>query len=105
MIVSFVTDPPVITTHPQNNTRIEGENVTLSCNASGNPVPTISWTSSGSRVDTSNNPRISFSEGKKLLTITNVNRTDSREYQCVAGNNVGNVTSIIAELDIQCKCR
>ena len=73
----------------------------LSCNASGNPTPTISWTRNGSLVNTST--RISFSDGNKTLTITNVNRTDSGEYRCVARNRVGSDTSSAAKLDVQCK--
>ena len=102
-VVSFVSDQAEITAHPQNKTRIEGENVTISCNADGNPVPTISWTRNGSPLDTSNNSRISFSEGKKQLNITNVSRTDSGEYQCVASNSLGNDASNAATLDVQCK--
>ena len=82
-------------------TLTEGGNLTLSCNATGNPVPTISWTRDGSPVDTSG--RISFSENKKELTITDVSRTDSGEYRCVATNRVGNDTSNAATLNVQCK--
>ena len=72
--------------------------MTLSCNATANPVPTISWFRDGSPVDSS---RISFSEDNKQLTITDVNRTDSGEYRCVASNELGNDTSNAATLDIQ----
>ena len=82
-------------------TLTEGGNLTLSCNATGNPVPTISWTRDGSPVDTSG--RISISADKKQLTITNVHRTDSGEYRCVASNELGNDTSNVATLDVQCK--
>ncbi len=77
----------------------------LSCNADGNPEPTISWTRNGSPIDTSDNSGISFSDDNKQLTITNVNRTDSGEYRCVANNKLGNDTSSAATLDIQCKYR
>jgi len=97
----IITVPPEITVHPEAQTKSEGENVTLSCKADGNPVPTISWTRNGSPVDESG--RISFSEDKKQLTITNVSRTDSGEYQCVASNSLGNDTFNDATLDIQCK--
>ena len=44
MIILYLsTDKPEIATHPQNITTREGQNVTLYCNATGNPVPTISW--------------------------------------------------------------
>ena len=75
--------------------------MTLSCNATGNPTPTISWTRNGSPVDTS--ARISFSDDNNTLTITNVKRTDSGEYRCVARNRVGSDTSDAAKLDVQCK--
>ncbi|XP_020608169.1 roundabout homolog 1-like [Orbicella faveolata] len=89
---------PEITVHPRSVVKTEGDNVTLSCNATANPVPTISWFRDGSPVDSS---RISFSEDNKQLTITDVNRTDSGEYRCVASNELGNDTSNAATLDIQ----
>ena len=101
--VVYVTDQPKITARPQSKTTTEGNGVTLSCNATGNPKPTMSWTRNGSPVDTTNNSGFSFSEGKKQLTITNVNRTDSGEYQCVASNKLGNDKSNVATLDVQCK--
>ena len=75
----------------------------ITCDADGNPVPTISWTKNGSRITTNDNSRISFSEDKRSLTITNLNRTDSGEYRCVANNSVGNDTSNAATLIVQCK--
>jgi len=77
--------------------------LTLSCNTTANPVPTISWTRDGSPVDTNDNERMSCSAKKKTqLTITNVSRTDSGEYRCVARNSLGNDTSNAAKVDIQC---
>ena len=76
--------------------------MTLSCNASGNPVPTITWTRNG-LVLTSSVLRIRFGAESRELTITTVNRTDTGEYRCVANNSVGNVTSNAATLDVQCK--
>ena len=95
------TDQPEITVHPKAETISERENLTLVCNATGNPAPTLSWTRDGSPVDTSG--RISISDDKKQLTITNVSRTDSGEYRCVANNSLGNETSNVATLDVQCK--
>jgi len=65
----IVTDPPKIIVHPEAEP--EGENVTLSCKADGNPVPAISWTRNGSPVNTTINSRIRFSDDKKQLTIYN----------------------------------
>ena len=76
--------------------------MTLYCNASGNPVPSISWTRNGSLLNSSV-PRISFGVESRKLTITSINRADSGEYRCVADSSVGNDTSDAATLDVQCK--
>ena len=103
MLVMSVTDQPKITVHPKSETTTEGNNLTLSCDATGNPVPTISWTKDGSAVDTSNNSRISLSDDNKQLTIMNVKRTDSGKYRCTAKNNIGTDTSNATAVDVQCK--
>ena len=74
----------------------------LFCNASGNPVPTITWTRNGS-VLTSSVPRISFEAESREFTITSINRADKGDYRCVANNSEGNVTSDAATLDVQCE--
>ena len=97
----YFTDQPEITAQPQSMTLTERENVTLSCNATGNPAPSISWTKDGSA---GNSLRISLSLDNKQLTITNVSRDDSGDYRCVANNSIGAaVTSNVATLDVQCK--
>ena len=100
MSLLSVVDQPKIKVHPKAETTTEGNNLILFCNATGNPVPTISWTKDGSLL--SSNSRFSLSDDKRL-TITNVNRTDSGEYRCVASNSLGNDTSSGATLNIQCK--
>ena len=99
----LTTDRPEFSNHPQNRTVLEGLNVAFSCNASGNPTPTFSWTKNASPINTTANARISLSAGNKLLNITNVNRVDSGEYRCVAANSVGGVNSSAAFLTVQCK--
>ena len=94
------TDQAEITAHPQDVTVIEGSSMILTCNAAGNPEPTITWTKNGTLI--SNNSRIS-SPQEKQLTITNVNRTDSGEYRCVASNSLGNDTSSAATVNVLCK--
>ena len=79
--------------------------MTFTCEATGKPVPTISWTRNGSPVDTNDkSTRISFTADKKQLTVLNVSRTDSGGYRCVASNSLGNDSSNAASLDVQCEC-
>ena len=100
----LISDRPEFPTPPQSQPIREGSNVTLTCNATGNPEPTtFSWTIGGSAVNTSVNPRISLSANNKELTITNVSRKDSGEYKCEATNSVGTTSSEVATLDVQCK--
>ena len=103
LIVCFlIIVAPQIATQPQGGPVIEGQIVNLFCNASGNPVPTITWTRNGS-VLTSSVARISFGAEGKELKITSINRADKGEYRCVANNSEGNVTSDAATLDVQCE--
>ena len=102
MLLRFI-EKPSITGHPQGATVAEGGNVTLSCDATGSPVLEISWTRNESPIDTNGNSSITFSEDKKQLNITNVNRTDSGEYRCVAKNRVGSDTSNASTVNVQCK--
>ena len=75
----------------------------LFCKATGNPVPTISWTINGFSLDSSNISRMNLSYGGKQLTITNVNRTDSALYRCMAKNSLGSVVSHGTTLEVHCK--
>ena len=97
----FITDQPEFSVHPQNATQIEGDNVTFTCNATGNPAPTFRWTKIGSVLTTDS--RISLLSDGKHLTITNVTREDSGQYVCEATNNVTTVSSDSATLNVKCK--
>ena len=90
---------PEITTPPQTATRKEGENVTFTCDADGNPAPSFSWIKDGLVVNA--NSRITVSSNK--LTITNVTRVDQGQYFCNATNDLGNVLSTAAILNVLCK--
>ena len=92
---------PEITEDPQSVTKREGEDITLSCNASGNPEPQISWKKDGSTL--TGNDRICLSDDKKKLTVKNLTKEDCGEYQGVASNTVSVVNSSCATLDVQYK--
>ena len=103
MITLFLsnTDQPEFSLHPKNKTKTEGDNVTFTCNATGNPSPTLRWTKNGSVLTAGS--RISLSSDDKQFTITNVIREDSGQYVCEAINDVTTVRSISATLNVQCK--
>ena len=98
----FFSDQPEIITHPKNVTVEEGLPMTLFCNATGNPPPTLSWTKDGSPIN--NNQGIPFSGDNETLFIASINRSESGNYRCVARNGLGNDFSNPAKVDVQCKC-
>ena len=101
IIIIIISVPPELTTYPINQTKIEGENVTFTCDATGNPEPIFLWTKDGAAVNTT--LKISFSSDIKRLFITNVNRADSGEYVCRATNYIGDHQSNLASLNVYCK--
>ena len=102
MIILYLSlDKPEIATHPQNITTREGQNVTLYCNATGNPALTISWYKNEYPI--SNDSSIILSPGHEQLTIRNVKRKDSGNYTCRANNSVGTDTSNASTINVQCK--
>nr|XP_058961494.1 fibroblast growth factor receptor 3-like [Pocillopora verrucosa] len=66
-------------------TVLEGDNLQLTCEASGRPEPNITWTKEkpGNQGNT-----VVVQEGK-LLTITGIKRTDAGDYTCTAYNGFG----------------
>ena len=79
---------------------MQGSSVTFSSDANGVPEPTFSWTKDGYAVTA--NDRIVLSADHKELSITNMNRTDSGKYRCVATNSVGTVNSSAATITVHC---
>ena len=98
----FFIDQPEIITHPKNVTIEERLPMTLFCNATGNPPPTLSWTKDGSPLNDTQG--ITFSGDNETLSIASINRSESGNYRCVARNGRGNDLSNPAKVDVQCKC-
>ena len=75
----------------QNKTITEDGNLNLSCNASGTPPPVVSW--------------VRFSTGQRsdvgVLQITNISRSEAKDYRCEASNECGN-TSETQNIDVLC---
>ena len=71
---------------------IEGENRNLTCNVSGGPVLTVTWTEVSSRSQSSGVVRY----------LTNINRKNAGEYKCEATNDCGN-SSASTFLTVLCK--
>ncbi|KAK3746865.1 hypothetical protein QZH41_008123, partial [Actinostola sp. cb2023] len=78
------TDPPDITTSPDNTTVTQGDVIILTCQASGNPPVSISWSRAN---NVSIKPGHTISDD--TLTIPNAVKSDAGKYICTAKNVYG----------------
>ena len=87
---------PAIITQPQSQTVSPGSNVTLTVGAIGNPAPAYQW-----RTNT-----VKFSgQTNASLTVTNFQPANQGNYDVVATNSSGSVTSSLAALYVNSPLR
>ena len=76
----------------------EGSNISVTCNASGKPQPSIAWTKLGSSEVLSN---------AASLTIMNMSRPGTPDniiqYQCTASNGVEKPATATVNVTVHCK--
>ena len=84
-------DPPSLKTRPSKQTVLQGTNVTMSCSATGNPIPKITWFKDGKAI------------GSGETLSLNVQRNVTGKYWCSADNGVGEAVNASADIDVQCE--
>ena len=85
----------------------EGDNITITCESTGNPLPTIIWSrANGARVLVGDSVNYTGNENvsrvSRNLTLTNASREDTGVYTCSANNSIGSVSSNVS-ITVQCK--
>ena len=89
---------PVAEVVPQTGVVVEGGNITLICNSSGVPSPSVVWTQVGTTNVLSQN---------NLLRVVNVSRPETPDnmiqYQCTASNGVGTPGTAAVNITVQCE--
>ncbi|XP_061901400.1 pro-neuregulin-2, membrane-bound isoform-like isoform X1 [Entelurus aequoreus] len=77
---------------------VEGDKLSLKCEASGNLSPSFRWYKDGHELQGGKDLRIKTNKKNSKVLISRVRVEDSGNYTCVAENSVGqeNVTSIIS---------
>ena len=92
--------PAIVEPLPTLPAMATGSSVELSCNASGNPLPYISWVFNDVNLTASsiaNFNIISTSESRSIasstLQIMSLSSSSSGEYKCVASNFITSVES------------
>ncbi|CAL4067291.1 unnamed protein product, partial [Meganyctiphanes norvegica] len=92
--------PPVISTPPADVVAVEGEDVTLECEAQGDPEPTITWRREDGGEFSINHTQVSEAGGRSLL-LNSVSRGDAGAYLCMASNTVPPAVSARAQLFVK----
>ena len=93
----YFTVPPEITDPPELKPLLAiRENHTLICNASGDPLPNISWTKDGIPVDR-------FYVTGYQLYLFDVKLEDVGSYRCTASNGYGDNVTSVTIVGIRCK--
>ena len=76
---------PFVKDLPERTILVVGEEAVLTCEVSGNPEPSVSWSKDG---DT-NIPRAQFKNDGRILAIKDVLPIDSGVYECRASSKLG----------------
>ncbi|XP_015748586.1 PREDICTED: titin-like isoform X3 [Acropora digitifera] len=87
--------PPKIIRKPLNRRSEIGANVTLTCEAAGDPLPNITWTREGATTNQLDNVT------GPSFDLVAVGLTDAGSYRCTAENGYGTVTEV-ASVSIIC---
>ena len=82
---------PVVHPEVMDQTLNEGSNALFTCQATGDPVPTISWYFNGAPVDEANTMK--YIMISNTLIVINVQSSDVGTYACNATNIVTTDTS------------
>ena len=87
-------DASAIKSAPGNQVVLEGNSLTLHCNASGNPSPNITWTRDKSS---------SVLPQGNIYNILNIHRDATGYYTCTAWNGVGEQQNATAVVTVLCE--
>ena len=94
-ISNVLSDAPNVTIKHCSTNVTEGDNVAVSCNATGSPTPETAW------IREKTGEVLSYS---KIYQITGISRNEAGAYVCLAWNGIGKNNSKSCLVVVQCKC-
>ena len=97
--IAFFLVETTFTSSPSGDQTVnEGSDLTLFCNATGKPIPNVTWT----RVLKNGTDGDVMFFGNPWI-IVNINRTAIGTYRCTAYNGIGNPVSHSLFLNVTCE--
>ena len=94
-ISNVLSDEPNVTIENCPTKVTEGDNATVSCNATGSPTPRTAW------IRKKTGELLSYS---KIHQIRAINRNETGAYVCLAWSGIGKNNSKSCLVVVQCKC-
>ncbi|XP_029112537.1 myopalladin-like [Scleropages formosus] len=85
--------PPSFVVGLNDTSALEGETVTLECQISGRPTPTIVWFREERKIENSSDFRLSFEKGRARLEIGEAFAEDSGRFSCTATGEAGTAST------------
>lgn len=98
LIICLFTVPPEVVVS-KNQSVCKGATVTLSCNATGKPTPTITWT----RVWENGSDSGELLSVNGFYVISNITKSSNGTYCCTASNQVRNPVNKTTEVKVESK--
>ena len=95
LLSTLFLDAPNITSHTPTVTVLEGQNITLSCGATGHPTPLVTWTKT-------DDPSTILANATSYHLLS-AGRGAAGTYRCTASNGAGPDASAVAVVDVECK--
>ncbi|CAG5123370.1 unnamed protein product, partial [Candidula unifasciata] len=78
----------------ENQSAVSGERIVLQCEITGTPLPVVLWKKDGRLLRTSSSCSQSFHNGVAKLELTHATPQDSGSYECVAKNQVSEMSCL-----------
>lgn len=105
----FTVTPTILVSPPPLNVTLFEDAIVLTCNASGFPVPALSWSHNGTNINVTANTRLNIEtqdDVRSVLSIlrivaVNVNVNDSGEYACTVSSSLGDTINKTALVLVQ----
>ena len=80
---------PQLTALEISITVVEGNRVTLTCAATGDPIPVLMWYRNGAEVPNPSTPRYQLASNGSTLVVDPVQESDEGQFQCMGMNPAG----------------